>query len=943
MDKIVIKGARVHNLKNINVEIPRNKLTVVTGVSGSGKSTLAFDTLYAEGQRRYVESLSSYARQFLGIVEKPDVDSIEGLSPAISIEQKSVSKNPRSTIGTTTEIYDYLRILFARIGIKHCYKCKKQFKKQTAQSIINNVAKQIEKEKLENIAIVAPLEKQKKGTHKKLFEFLNSQGFSTVIVNGEKHFTDDEITLDKNKKHDISVRIEQFDYDNLELLPEAIETALKLCNGVVEVQYPLMSFDSAQKGFAQDERSNKNKDTSDTKNIITKTYTTHSACTDCNISIPELAPRDFSFNAPNGACQDCHGIGVKHNFDTSLVVPDMDLAIKDGAVKALNKVFDYYYFYQLNEACIEYGLNLVNKPLSKLTKKHLDILLHGSDEYPDFPAVMPYLQKKYLNGEEKRRKRLELYMRNVACPACKGKRLQPHILAVTIKNKNIIDLTDLSVEKLYDFLKNIKLTAQEKVIASRLVKEIETRVAFLYNVGLGYLSLSRTMATLSGGESQRIRLATQIGTNLTGVIYVLDEPSIGLHQRDNQKLIKTLKYLRDIGNTVVVVEHDTETIETADHIIDIGPRAGVHGGEVVATGTKSQIIKCKKSLTGQYISGAKKIHRAQIHPDFKKFISIKGARENNLQNLDVKIPQGALTCVTGVSGSGKSTLVNEILAKELSAQLNRNTELPGKHDSIEHNLDSIVVIDQSPIGRTPKSNPATYTKIFDLVRTLFSNTQEAKLRGYKPGRFSFNVPSGRCERCQGDGSIKMEMHFLPDVYVPCEECDQKRYNNETLEVTYKGKNIYDVLRMTVEEAREFFDSVTGLRTKLQTLIDVGLEYIELGQSALTFSGGEAQRIKLSRELAKRSKENTLYILDEPTTGLHYDDINKLLGVLSRLVKNGATCVVIEHNLDVIKNADYIIDLGPEGGEGGGNIVAMGTPQEVAKNKKSFTGKFLNEL
>ena len=915
MSKIVIKGARVHNLKNIDVEIPRNKLTVITGVSGSGKSTLAFDTLYAEGQRRYVESLSSYARQFLGVIEKPDVDSITGLSPAISIEQKSISKNPRSTIGTTTEIYDYLRILFARIGIRHCYICHKPFLKQTAQSIINSITNQITTNKLNQVAIIAPLTKQQKGTHKKLFEYLSSSGFSTVFVNGEKYFTDDEINLDKNKKYDISVRIEQFDNDNLGLLPEAIETALKLTNGVVEVDFG--------------------------SNI--KIYTIHAACTDCNVSINDLEPRDFSFNAPNGACQACHGIGVKHSFDPELIAPDHNLTVTDGAIKAINKIFDYYYFYHLNQACQTRKLNLLTTPLNKLKPQDLILLFNGSASDPEFPAVLPYLQKRYVQADEKRRQKLELFMRNISCPNCNGKRLQPHILAVTINNLNIMDLTDLSINQFYDFLKNIQLTKQEQVIAGRLIKEIETRVAFLYNVGLGYLSLSRTMATLSGGESQRIRLATQIGTNLTGVIYVLDEPSIGLHQRDNQKLINTLNYLRDIGNTVVVVEHDSETIEAADHIIDIGPGAGVHGGNIIATGTKAQIVKNKNSLTGAYLAGTKQIYRARSSKKFEKFITIHNAYENNLKNLTVSIPQGSLTCVTGVSGSGKSTLVNDILAKGLSAQLHKNTELPGKHEQITHNLESVVVIDQSPIGRTPHSNPATYTKIFDLIRELFANTQAAKLRGYKVGRFSFNVAGGRCERCCGDGTIKMEMHFLPDVYVPCAECDGKRYNSETLEITYKNKNIYDVLRMTVGQARLFFDNITGLSTKLQTLIDVGLDYIELGQSALTFSGGEAQRIKLSRELAKRSKQNTLYILDEPTTGLHFEDINKLLSVLDRLVQNGATCVVIEHNLDVIKNADYIIDLGPEGGEGGGQIVATGSPSEVANNPNSFTGKFLKNL
>ena len=908
----MIKGARVHNLKKIDVEIPRNQLTVVTGVSGSGKSTLAFDTLYAEGQRRYVESLSSYARQFLGIVEKPDVDSIEGLSPAISIEQKSISKNPRSTIGTTTEIYDYLRLLFARIGIRHCYQCSKPFLKQTAQSIITQVSAQIQTEHLKQVKVVAPLVKQKKGTHQKLFELLNSQGFSTVIVNGQKQFTDIEVELDKNKKHDISVYIEQFDEDNLDLLPEAIEIALKLANGVVEVH-------AGQR---------------------IKTYTTHSACAECEISIPELEPRDFSFNAPAGACPTCQGLGVKHSFDQKLLLTDPHLSLSDGGIKVLNRIFDYNYLYELEQVCRKYRLNLINKPLKELVPTQLDLLLNGATDYPDLVGIIPYLQQKYLQGDEKRRERLEIYMRSLDCASCHGQRLKPYVLAVTVGGKNIIELTNLSITRLSQFFKELQISKVEQQIAERLIKEIATRIAFLDNIGLGYLSLARTMSTLSGGESQRIRLATQIGTNLTGVIYVLDEPSIGLHQRDNKKLIQTLKHLRDIGNTVVVVEHDAETIEMADHIIDIGPGAGVHGGQVVAAGNYKQIMHHPTSLTGAYLAGTKKITRTPKVVTGKQWITIHGAKEHNLKNITVQIPQGNLTCVTGVSGSGKSTLINEILAKALSAELNGSLDLPGKHERIEHTLDSVVIIDQSPIGRTPHSNPATYTKIFDLIRDLFANTPEAKLRGYKAGRFSFNVPGGRCERCQGDGTIKLEMHFLPDVHIPCAECNGKRYNLETLEITYKGKNIYDILGMTVAEAHNFFAHHTNLANKLQTLIDVGLDYIELGQSALTFSGGEAQRIKLSRELARRSKANTLYILDEPTTGLHFEDIRKLLQVLDRLVQSGATCVVIEHNLDVIRNADYLIDLGPEGGEGGGEIVATGTPEQVASIAQSLTGQYL---
>ena len=913
---IVIKGARVHNLKNISVTIPRDQLTVITGVSGSGKSTLAFDTLYAEGQRRYVESLSSYARQFLGIVEKPDVDSIEGLSPAISIEQKSVSNNPRSTIGTTTEIYDYLRLLFARIGIRHCYKCQQPFVKGTTQSIIQSITELVNKTPDQNFKIMAPLVKQQKGTHQNLFEYLKMQGFATVIVNGTKYFTDDSIKLDKNKKHDILVPIEQINSTSLNLLPQAVETALQLTKGLIDLVLP---------------------------DQTTKTYTTHSTCLNCDVSIGELDPRDFSFNSPNGACQICHGLGIKHSFDPELIIPDRSLSISDGGLKALNKIFDYYYFYQLEEACQAYRLSLMRKPLGQFEPEQLNLLLYGNSKYADFPSLMPYLEKKYLQSEEARRKRLEQFMRNVTCQGCRGQRLQPQILAVTVHGYNIIELTELSIEKLHQLFKDLKLNSQEQVIGERLVKEITNRVAFLDNVGLGYLSLSRTMGTLSGGESQRIRLATQIGTNLTGVIYVLDEPSIGLHQRDNQKLIQTLKYLRDIGNTVVVVEHDTETIETADHVIDMGPRAGVLGGEVIATGTNLEIAANPNSLTGLYLSGTKKIQRQANPVDFSKSIKIIGATEHNLKNVSISIPQGSLTCITGVSGSGKSTLINGILAKALGAELNGSLELPGKHTGIEHELDALVVIDQSPIGRTPRSNPATYTKIFDLIRNLFAETTEAKLRGYAPGRFSFNVAGGRCERCSGDGSIKMEMHFLPDVYVPCEECHHTGYNRETLEITYRGKNIHDVLKMTVAQAHEFFKNISGLHNKLQTLMDVGLDYIELGQSALTFSGGEAQRIKLSRELAKRSTANTLYILDEPTTGLHFEDINRLLGVLDRLVQKGATCVVIEHNLDVIKNADYVIDLGPEGGEGGGQVIATGTPSEIAKNPQSHTGRFLKTL
>ncbi len=940
LDKIVIKGAREHNLKNINLEIPRNKLVVVTGVSGSGKSTLAFDTLYAEGQRRYVESLSSYARQFLGVMNKPDVDFIEGLSPAISIEQKSISKNPRSTVGTTTEIYDYLRLLYARIGKSHCPQCQSPIAPQTVEMIAENIMQLKGKE----IVISSPIVRQKKGTYQKLFEQLNKDGFSVVLVNGIEHFTDEKIKLDKNKKHNISVLVDRFVVDDRHHVFNSIETALNLSKGYVLVKEIKNSKSLLLK-----------------PKLFEKLYTRHSSCTKCDIFLEEFDPRHFSFNSPFGACNDCSGLGEKYSFDENLIIPDKNLAISDGAIKAFRTAFDSYRIQEIGIIGKICNFSIF-EPFKKINKKYQKLILYGPTEgiendflYPgrtgkrnlnyilNYEGIVPLLERLYEQTESKSRKNnLERFMHSHICEKCEGKRLKKEVLAVVVNKKNIAEVTELNISSAIKFFNDLKLNQTEKIIADQVLKEIKTRFEFLESVGLGYLSLDRKMVTLSSGEAQRIRLATQIGSNLMGVMYVLDEPSIGLHQRDTIKLINTLKRLRDLGNTVIVVEHDEETMLSADHMIDIGPGAGVHGGSIITSGTPKEIKQNNKSLTGKYLSGKAKIKNSKSRRKPKGYIEIKGAKENNLKNIDVKIQKGILTCITGVSGSGKSTLVNEILAKALSKEFYLSKNLPGKHDSIKHKLKNLINIDQSPIGRTPRSNPATYIKLFDYIRKLFANIKEAKIRGYQEGRFSFNVKGGRCENCKGDGTIKMEMHFLPDVYVKCDECKGRRYNSETLEILYKGKNIHQILSMNVEEALKFFNSIPSIKRKLQTLHNIGLGYIELGQGATTLSGGEAQRIKLSRELSKVSTKDTLYILDEPTTGLHFDDVNKLLIVLSHLVKKGATCLVIEHNLSVIKNADYIIDMGPEGGNEGGRIVTFGTPEKIAKCSKSYTGKFLKK-
>jgi len=934
VDKIRIKGARQHNLKNIDLEIPRNKLVVITGVSGSGKSSLAFDTLYAEGQRRYVESLSSYARQFLGVMEKPDVDLIEGLSPAISIEQKSTQKNPRSTVGTTTEIYDYLRLLFARIGKPHCPKCGKKVEPQTIDMIVENILQFQGAE----VQILSPIIRQKKGTYQKLFEDLNKDGFSLVLVNGKQYFSSDSIELDKNKKHDIAAIIDQFKVSERRQIVDSIQTAMALSKGYVQVKFSL----------------NKKK--------FDRLYTNHLACVDCEVFLSNFEPRDFSFNAPFGACENCTGLGEKFSFDEDLVVPNKSLSIADGAIKglrpALGESFRIERVGSISKIC---GFSIF-EPFCEIDKNIQNIILHGLNEnnekillqrkkltskdlqfLQDYEGVVPMLERLYTQADRDYRKRdFENYMRSHICEECNGMRLKKTVLSVLIEDKNIFDLTKLNITSSLKFFENPKLSKTDFLISSQILKEIKSRLNFLENVGLGYLDLARRMETLSGGEAQRIRLATQIGSNLMGVMYVLDEPSIGLHQRDNAKLIGTLKRLRDLGNTVIVVEHDEDTILEADYVVDIGPGAGIHGGEVVACGTAKSIIKNPKSLTGKYLSGALKIEGSGFRREPKGFFEVIGAEENNLKNIDLKIPKGVFVCITGVSGSGKSTLINEVLAKNLAQQLHGAKDVAGKCRQIKHDFKNFINIDQMPIGRTPRSNPATYVKLFDEIRKLFAMTPESKSRGYKEGRFSFNVKGGRCEKCQGDGTICMEMHFLPDVHVKCEDCQGKRYNHDTLEILYKGKNIYQVLSMNVLQALEFFHSIPTLKRKLQTLADVGLGYIQLGQSATLLSGGEAQRVKLSRELSKVSMKETLYILDEPTTGLHFDDVKKLLTVLNRLVSKGASCVVIEHNLDVIKNADYIIDLGPEGGEGGGTIVAQGTPEDIIKNRESHTGKFLAE-
>ncbi len=931
MKNIVINGAREHNLKDINVEIPRNKLAVITGLSGSGKSTLAFDTLYAEGQRRYVESLSAYARQFLGLMNKPDVDSIDGLSPAISIDQKTTSKNPRSTVGTVTEIYDYLRLLFARIGIPHCPEHGERIQTQTPERIADLISSDYNG----MVTILSPIVRQKKGTYEKLFSELAKDGYVRVRVDGKIKRTDEEIKLERYVMHDIEIVIDRVDVSDRSRLTEACEHALSKSKGLIRIS------------------ADKRKD---------KLYSSRMACPVCGMIFEELQPRMFSFNSPFGACETCHGLGIKMDFDEDLIIPDKDLCIADGAIYLYRNAVDGWRGQYLGAVAKHHGFDVFT-PIKGLTEKQYNVIMYGSNERIKFDMTMkngeaswshvgtwegliPQSDRLYHQTKsDYRRRELEKFMRISPCSSCEGKRLKPKILAVTVGKKNIIDVTDLSITKCIDFFKNLSLGEKDMSIAKQVLKEIDSRLKFLNDVGLGYLTLSRNAGTLSGGEAQRIRLATQIGSNLTGVMYILDEPSIGLHQKDNRKLIDTLVTLRDLGNTVIVVEHDEETIRHADHVIDMGPGAGIHGGKIVAEGTPKEIMNCKNCLTGEYMSGKISIPVPEKRREHKGNMILKGCKEHNLKNIDVNIPLGIMTLITGVSGSGKSTLTYDILYKALMKELNGSRKRPGKHSGLEIHgkLDKVIVIDQSPIGKTPRSNPATYTKLFDDIRTLFAQTEDAKRKGYKPGRFSFNVSGGRCDACNGDGVIKIEMNFLPDVYVECDECKGRRYNRETLEVRYKGKSIADVLSMSVEEALEFFKNIPGIKRKLETLDKVGLSYIKLGQSSTTLSGGESQRIKLTRELAKRSTGSTVYLLDEPTTGLHFHDVKKLIDVLSDLVDNGNTIVVIEHNLDVIKSADHVIDLGPDGGEGGGRIIAEGAPEDVAKNAGSYTGKFLKPL
>ena len=931
MKDIIIKGARQHNLKNISVTIPRDKLVVITGVSGSGKSTLAFDTLYAEGQRRYVESLSSYARQFLGIMQKPDVDSIEGLSPAISIEQKTTSKNPRSTVGTVTEIYDYLRLLYARIGVPYCPEHNIAIAAQTPDKIADQIAAGHPGQ----ITVLAPIVRQKKGTYQQLLKDLNKEGFTRVRVNGKIVRTDEEISLDRYKKQDIEIVIDRLDAAERSRLTEAVENCLKKSEGLVLV---------ADEGGKE------------------STYSSLMACPVCGMAFEELQPRMFSFNSPFGACEECHGLGVKMEFDPDLIIPDKDRCIADGAIAPYRNPMDGFRGQYLATVAKNYGFSALT-PIKDLTKEQYEALMFGSSKRMKFSmsmrngdaewshtgeweGLLPQTARLYAQTQSDWRKReLEGYMRVSPCPACNGKRLKDKVLAVRIDGKSIIGVTDMPVSGSAAWFRNLNLTGKEREIAHQIIKEIQSRLDFLEKVGLGYLTLSRNAGTLSGGEAQRIRLATQIGSNLMGVLYVLDEPSIGLHQRDNRKLIETLRTLRDLGNTVLVVEHDEDMIRSAEHVIDMGPGAGLHGGYIVAEGNPKQIEKNKKSLTGQYLCGAKMIDVPAKRRAAKKFITIKGCTENNLKNITAKFPIGLLTVITGVSGSGKSTLVYETLYKGMMQIINKSREPAGKHEKIlfDTEIDKVIVIDQSPIGKTPRSNPATYTKVFDEIRTVFAGTKEAKMRGFAPGRFSFNIRGGRCEACEGDGLIKIEMNFLPDVYIECEECKGRRYNRETLDVLYKGKSIADVLSMSVEEAMKHFENIPSIRTKLETLSRVGLDYIKLGQSSTTLSGGEAQRIKLTRELAKRATGRTLYLLDEPTTGLHFDDTKKLIKVLDDLVEKGNTVIVIEHNLDVVKSADHLIDIGPEGGDAGGEIIATGTPEMVAKTQASYTGQFLKPV
>ena len=933
---IKIRGAREHNLKNIDVDIPRDSFTVLTGLSGSGKSSLAFDTIYAEGQRRYMESLSSYARQFLGQMEKPDVESIQGLSPAISIDQKSTNRNPRSTVGTVTEIYDYLRLLYARIGIPHCPKCGREIKRQTIDQMVDQIMMLPERTKFQ---LLAPVVRGRKGEHKKVFESARKSGYVRVRVDGNVYELSEDINLEKNNKHNIEIVVDRLAVKEgmQRRLADSIENVMKLSDGLMIVD------------------------------VIGGTpinFSMSFACPDCGISIDEIEPRSFSFNNPYGACPECFGLGYKMEFDVDLMIPDKRLSINEGAIQAMGwqscndpKSFTYAILNALSKA---YNFSL-DTPFGEYPDEIKNVLIHGtggrevevhytgqrgSGVYPvAFEGLIKNMERRYREtGSDVMKQEYEEFMRITPCKVCKGQRLKASSLAVTVGDKNIYEVTDMSIVKLVDYFDTLELNEMQHKIGDQILKEIKSRIGFLNNVGLDYLTLSRATGTLSGGEAQRIRLATQIGSGLVGVAYILDEPSIGLHQRDNDKLLAALMRLRDLGNTLIVVEHDEDTMRAADYIVDIGPAAGEHGGEVIATGTAEDIMKCDKSITGAYLSGRMKIPVPKVRKEPAGWITIRGARQNNLKNIDVDIPLGIMTCVTGVSGSGKSSLVNEILYKTLARDLNRARCIPGEHDDITgiNQLDKVINIDQSPIGRTPRSNPATYTGVFDLIRDLFAATPDAKAKGYKKGRFSFNVKGGRCEACSGDGILKIEMHFLPDVYVPCEVCGGKRYNRETLDVKYKGKSIYDVLDMTVEEAVKFFDNVPAIKRKIETLNDVGLSYIRLGQPSTELSGGEAQRIKLAAELSKRSTGRTIYILDEPTTGLHFADVHKLVEILHKLTESGNTVVVIEHNLDVIKTADYIIDIGPEGGDRGGTVIAKGTPEKVAAVPESYTGQYVSK-
>ncbi|MDN5317792.1 MAG: excinuclease subunit [Thermoanaerobacterium sp.] len=921
IDKIVIKGAKVHNLKNIDVEIPRDKFVVITGLSGSGKSSLAFDTIYAEGQRRYVESLSAYARQFLGQMDKPDVEYIEGLSPAISIDQKTTNRNPRSTVGTVTEIYDYLRLLYARIGVPHCPKCGKEISMQTVDQMVDRIMKLSEGTRIQ---VLSPIIRGRKGEYQKLMEDIKKSGYVRVRIDGIMYDLSEEIKLEKNKKHTIEVVIDRIIIKpHIESrLTDSIESALKLSDGVVTIDV----IDG--EGFTMSEK-----------------Y----SCPDCNIGIEELSPRMFSFNSPYGACPTCAGLGEFMRIDPDLLIRDRSKSLKDGVFSGFIVSQESYTYQNILNLVESFGYT-ENTPLEDYSDDLINILLYGRDKNGKrhgFEGIVNNLERRYNSTNSSfMREEIEKYMRPIVCPDCHGARLKPEVLAVTVRGMPINKITDLSVTELLKFMDELKLTEREEFIAHQIIKEIKARLNFLKDVGLDYLTLSRNAGTLSGGESQRIRLASQIGSGLVGVTYILDEPSIGLHQRDNERLLNSLKKLKDQGNTLIVVEHDEDTMFAADYIVDVGPGPGEHGGKIVAAGTVEDIMACEESLTGQYLSGKKKIDvpKTRRKPN-GHYLTVRGASENNLKNIDVTFPLGILICITGVSGSGKSTLINEILYKALAQKLYKAKDIPGKYSSIEgiEFIDKVINIDQSPIGRTPRSNPATYTGVFDPIRELFSNTPDAKMRGYKPGRFSFNVKGGRCEACGGDGIIKIEMNFLPDVYVPCEVCKGNRYNRETLDIKYKGKNISDVLNMTVEEALEFFKNIPRIKSKLETLNDVGLGYIKLGQPSTQLSGGEAQRVKLATELSRRSTGKTVYILDEPTTGLHFADVDRLLDVLNRLVDGGNTVIVIEHNLDVIKSADYIIDMGPEGGDRGGRIVATGTPEEVAENNFSYTGQFLKKI